>query len=484
MGGNSFSMPHDKVRQLVAKYENMLQTEKSEYFDIDELVVIAEYYVDKGKPDMSMEVVDYGLKLHPANLDLQICRCQTLVVSGRMMEAEKLLNSLPDQKDREIVFLRAGILLDKNRPDEMETLLHNLAEDEEYSKDTLLDIAYFYLDAGMPDTAYKWAASLFKDYPEETEVKELMLQCAYDSGNYDLSVRLINKDLDENPYNIDGWLDLARCYIALEKTDKALEALGFALSVDDTCLETLGLYVLCYMKENRFQEAMEYGEKIICIDPDNIIALENIATCAMEMEDYDKAIRYLSRTLDECIAKMTTLDKASVYQRRAEAYLKISELEKCKTDLDTALKYDAEDSIVYLTYAAYFLKRGDNNSAAEKIGYAELYAENDEEILKRIVLLYLDCALFNDAARAATRMEVTFDSQTLRKYYYLMAYCYWMAGEKKRNLIKYIVGAIIYTPELTDMGMQTENEFFALIEEVRQMLKTGEISPEDYLEEI
>ena len=181
---------------------------------------------------------------------------------------------------------------------------------------------------------------------------------------------------------------------------------------------------------------------------------------------------------------MTTLDKASVYQRRAEAYLKISELEKCKTDLDTALKYDAEDSIVYLTYAAYFLKRGDNNSAAEKIGYAELYAENDEEILKRIVLLYLDCALFNDAARTATRMEMTFDSQTLRKYYYLMAYCYWMAGEKKRNLIKYIVGAIIYTPELTDMGMQTENEFFALIEEVRQMLKTGEISPEDYLEEI
>ena len=37
MGGNCFSMPHDKVRQLVAKYENMLQTEKSEYFDIDEL---------------------------------------------------------------------------------------------------------------------------------------------------------------------------------------------------------------------------------------------------------------------------------------------------------------------------------------------------------------------------------------------------------------------------------------------------------------
>ncbi len=481
MEDSNYSESEDDVKQLVIKYENMLHSGVSEYFDSDDLIAIAEYYARLEKPDKSMEVLNYAIQLHPDDLDVQIYRCQAMIVQGRTLEAEILLDSLPDQKDREVIFLRAGLLLDKMDFRQVNDILSNLAKEENYSRDSLLDIAYFYLDAGLPKQARKWVELFVKEYPGDDEVRELMFQYAYDSKEYDRATEVINKDLDENPYETDDWFNLARCYVATDQTEKAIEALEFALTIDDTQTDILKLCALCYMKTKQFQKAAELEKKVIGINPKDTNAFENLVLCTMAMKEYGQAIHYLDRVLDECSDGMPSNEKASFYLQRADANMKMKEFEKCKDDLETALKYDSGNPMIYLTSANYFLEIGEHENAAVEASYAELYAGDNEEALKGLIFFYLECNLSGDALKIAKRLEKALDNETIKRYYYLIAYCLWVSGNKSDELTKYIVNAIVYMPEVLNNEKQLDDKFSETVKSVWQMMLEEKISPEKYL---
>lgn len=85
-------------------------------------------------------------------------------------------------------------------------------------------------------------------------------------GNPEEAVKLYNQLLDEAPYTLDFWHNLIRCYIRMYQSEKAMEAIDFAMAIDDTNLITWELKSNCLLLENEIDQALEclfYIENIL-----------------------------------------------------------------------------------------------------------------------------------------------------------------------------------------------------------------------------
>ena len=249
-----FNQPEFKAS--LAKYEQMMQDGIRVYFEAEELTLIAEYYASIGDPTSSEEAIDYALSIHPENLDVQIFKCHSLFSRKKIQEAQQLLYSLPDQNDYEVKLLYIELALIQNDTGKAKRLFEQCYEDYPHIE-TSLDIAQLYMDYQMKSEAYPWLLKAYKEDPENPETIELMASFQYASENFDEAVKLFNRILDEFPYNVDAWLNLARCHIRMNQIEQAFEALDFALAIDDTNLIAWELKAHCYLEQGETEEAFK-----------------------------------------------------------------------------------------------------------------------------------------------------------------------------------------------------------------------------------
>ena len=100
-----------KFKQLLARYEEMLTSDHTSYFEATELTDIAEYYAMQGDTEQAEAALDYALRLHPDNIDALIFKSRSRLINGHITEASHILDSITDQNDREVMFLRAEVLM-------------------------------------------------------------------------------------------------------------------------------------------------------------------------------------------------------------------------------------------------------------------------------------------------------------------------------------------------------------------------------------
>ena len=111
-----------EFKQLLAKYSDMINNHTTIYLEPDEITLLAEFYASMGNIRASEEVVNYGLSLHPDNLDILIFKCHNLIVKGYTTEAQEVLNSITDQSDYEVRLLQAELYLAQKRNQEADEL--------------------------------------------------------------------------------------------------------------------------------------------------------------------------------------------------------------------------------------------------------------------------------------------------------------------------------------------------------------------------
>ena len=70
--------------------------------------------------------------------------------------------------DREFRFLQADLLIEEEHMEEADEILQQLAMDEEYELDTLLDIILNYVDVNQKEYAKKWIDCLFAHFDMQT----------------------------------------------------------------------------------------------------------------------------------------------------------------------------------------------------------------------------------------------------------------------------------------------------------------------------
>ena len=267
-----------EFKDLLAKYEGMVENHTPTYFDAEELTDIAEYYASIGKEQDAEAVIDFGLHLHPTNTDILVFKSRSLCIKGRLNEAYKVMNLIEDPTDREVRFLKADLLVEEKRMEEADAIYKELAESEEESLEVLLDIFLNYMDVHQKEYAKKWLDKIReKGFNENNSQKFRDAWCDYcmTFGYPEKAVKAFQISLDELPYSINHWNGLAKCYLAQMNTEQALEAVDFSLAIEEDNLEAKEIKAYCFTQNGNQEEAITLCKQVLPItkNPTHIYAL-------------------------------------------------------------------------------------------------------------------------------------------------------------------------------------------------------------------
>ena len=476
-----FSQPEFKAS--LAKYEQMIQDGIHVYFEAEELTLIAEYYANAGDMKSSEEAIDYAISLHPENLDVQIYKCHTLFSHKKIQEAQQLLYSLPDQNDYEVRLLYTELALIQGDAEKAKRLFEQCYEENPYIE-TLFDIGQLYLDYRMKNEAYPWILKAFKQEPENPEAIELMASFQYMSENWPEAEKLYNRLLDEFPYNIDTWLNLSKCHYQQGQIEQAIEALDFALAIDDTSLFARELKAHCYLDLGESEKALQCLGYIESHTKDKPYIWDILTRVHFELGNYEEVLEYSNKLLAQGDLPKESDKTGDIYFLRIMAYMFTGGVVDATMTLRDWFRIDTEDYRAYILEGELLMQLEKYEDARDFFTHAIKICPDPKAAFTYIATVFFRNSFFQEALDIYQELEAYNPSDT-EHFSYSMAYCHFRLNHKEEMLM-YLVRGSVYTPEVMkgqgpDFDLGYDEIFFRLGADILHKIEQGEIDPTPFL---
>ena len=412
----SFSLD-DESSDLVQRYEQFLSGKAKGYFDVEELENIVEYYLRRGRTKDCNKAIDLGLQLHPNNTALQTKRAKIYLITGDDKKALRVLNSLAESTDYEVILLKIEVFLKLNQQDEAKILTDKLIADEADDLDNVcLDIAYLYLGQGENGIALEL---LEKGYDYNCFNPELLYELAFCYEQFEQFDKAIAKNLeiiDIDPFSNEAWFNLGQLYFALQDFPKALDAYEYAQAIDEndslTCIqkahvhfqlnqfeEAINAYeeykkmtsygfwqtdifiAESYEKLEKFEEAISYYKLSLEAQANNYDALTGIAICLLEQEKYAESKIFIEQAL---VLKQDAPD-AWVYM--AEAYIGLNDVDNALIAYIKSISIDYEQPDTLMAIANICMEKAEFELAVKYY----MAARDQDEYLEFVNLFISVC---------------------------------------------------------------------------------------------
>jgi len=382
----SFSVD-DESNDIVKRYEQFLSGTATGYFDVEELESIVEYYLRHGRTKDCAKALKLGLQLHPNNNALKTKRAKIYLATGDDKKAFRLLDSLTETTDYEVILLKIEVLTKLGRMKEARELSDNLVANETDDLDNVcLDIAYIYLS----QTEYSLALSLLEKgdlfNPNNIELLYELAFCYEQNENFENATAVNIRIIDIDPFAGEAWFNLGQLYFATQDFTKALDAYEYALAIDEkdslTCiqkahvqfqldmfeeaLETYQEYrkmssygqwqtdifiAECYEKMEKYEESISYYKQSLEAHPENYDALTGIAICLLEQENYTESMPYINRALE------ISPEAADAWVYLAEANIGIDDVDNGLLAYLKSIAIDADQPDTLMAIANIYLEK-------------------------------------------------------------------------------------------------------------------------------
>ena len=147
-----------ELAELAEQYENAKAENRNVYMDADDLADLADWYEVRQQPDMAMEVVEYGLKLHPASFALLTEKAYLFLDYHDTDSAQEIVDGL-NAKSTETKIIQAQIYILQGKDIQAKQVLSTISDKE--SVDTMVSVAYMYVNTHHPEEALNgWSPAL------------------------------------------------------------------------------------------------------------------------------------------------------------------------------------------------------------------------------------------------------------------------------------------------------------------------------------
>lgn len=240
MNKDRFDKYDDEVRELVLDFERTVLKGGMQFFDVDELEMIIDYYLEVGDMKPLEAAVQFAEYLYPDSTEVKIRRAHVAIAHQQYKSALNQLLALhakePDNTD--LAYSLGVVYSAMDRPDDavnqflaastdgwqVGRIYGNIAE--EYVKKDDLESAINYYKLALnrkdhdPSTLY--------NYVDTCE----QYHCCEDG------CQQLERYVERNPYSREGWYCLGLFYIDLGMVEKAIDAFEYALAIDKTSSET------------------------------------------------------------------------------------------------------------------------------------------------------------------------------------------------------------------------------------------------------
>ncbi|CAI8767456.1 c-type cytochrome biogenesis protein CcmI [Methylococcus capsulatus] len=185
------------------------------------------------------------------------------------------------------------------------------------------------------------------------------------AGDLQARIEQLSRRLQQQPNDLDGWLLLGRSLLAVQQTDKAVQAYEFALKLAPGNPDVEALYAQALGEANQGSLAgkpTEIIEGVLQRNPDHMHSLWLAGLAAVEREDKPKALEYWkklrsllppdgeqTRQLDGYIAELAGTAPPQARADTAPAAAGAGKSIRVKVTLDNKLKGQAgPDDVVFV----------------------------------------------------------------------------------------------------------------------------------------
>ena len=322
--------------ELIRRYEEMLRRGERRYFDAEDIEDIAYEYELSEQYQAALDVIEYGLELHPGNPELLVRRGGYLLCLDRIDEAEEQMAAVQSHTV-DALLIQAEISLIRSQFMKAVGCIRELLDSDELSLDICLDVIDLFLDYDCLDDAYSFIVEACRRLPKEKDA--LMRELAHiyeDQQKNDEAISIYNQLLDRNPYSHADWFDLARLLALQGKYDEAIEACDFALAIDENHVETMISKGCCLYDKGEFQAAMHIFDEVLEMAGDKSMAHAMLAACYAHMEMYEKAIDSLLLAI-----QYADYPNADLYYQLATNYYSLNDIPHTREALKKALEVDS-----------------------------------------------------------------------------------------------------------------------------------------------
>jgi tetratricopeptide (TPR) repeat protein len=221
---------------LVRRYEEALARGEAVYFDSADILDLYSHYRCRGTLEQTLQVLDYGLRLHPNHVMMKFLRANQLVFMNRLDEVEQAISELEAvEPDRGMSMVSRGAWLARtgHLPEAvamMDEAFRNAPAKSKYL------LGYFSGFALMDAHHFAEAVPVFEKTlqvePGNDEMTFYLACCFTALNKLDKAVELYKTVLDGSPYEENAWFNLGNVYIGLDEYEKAVDALEYVLTIN------------------------------------------------------------------------------------------------------------------------------------------------------------------------------------------------------------------------------------------------------------
>ncbi len=265
------------LKYLIKKYEAARAKGDSIFLDATDMLDIYDYYADVFRNEEANEVLLRAVKLYPDNEDVVIAHAYYFKNLGQWKQAEDVINKLDQQNIYRKLFYaeEALTMLDLDKSRKLVKEIEGCTA--ELTCELALDIAEMYYDAGYYHLAEPWLERCYTPkFNEFGRVSCELADCLFRRGDFDRAMTIMNKSLDEDPYDAPSWVQLAKVQFTATKYEEALESCDYAIAANKEYPEAYTVRFDTLLRLERYDEMWEYlqdpAQQIYC-SAESVLAL-------------------------------------------------------------------------------------------------------------------------------------------------------------------------------------------------------------------
>ena len=207
----------DESSDIVKRYEQFLSGKATGYFDVEELEAIVEFYLRRGRTKDCNKALELGQQLHPNSIALKTKRAKIYLATGDDKKAFRILESLAESTDYEVMLLKTEIMLKLEQPEEARKLCAKIiAEETDDIDNVCLDLAYIYLGLAEYEMALELLEKGDEYNPSNPDLLFELAFCYEQNENYIKAIATYNRIIDIDSYSNEAWFNLGQLYFALQ----------------------------------------------------------------------------------------------------------------------------------------------------------------------------------------------------------------------------------------------------------------------------
>ena len=315
---------------LVKKFNSMLNNASNVYFDVDQLEVIIDHYLERAKPSEALKAVNHGLSIFRENQFLKLRKGQILVSLGEFEKGKgmliELLNS--DPLNQEILFGLGMAHAQEKEPKRAISYFKKAYDvaDNELKAEVLVEVALQYQIIGEPAKALVcYETSLELGIDLDLVLREVS-SCVKRNDLLVEGEQILQKYLDTNPYNAKVWFYLGMMQFDFSLLDQAIISYDYAIAIKEDYGIAYYKKAEVLIKQEKYKLALESLFEEIKHRPPMALNYCIIADCFENLNEYKQAEEYYLKALE-------------VDEYFSEAYIGLGFLKEIQFDYLSAIPF-------------------------------------------------------------------------------------------------------------------------------------------------